>query len=85
MLCEHWATNSSLPPHGHQGEAKGVKHTVGRFTFVLVLGDLDEPFSDLLSLWKDIFFSPTTKRSLLSGFIFLSSYYFSCLSTLVGV
>lgn len=61
MLCEHRATSSCLPPHGHQGEARVVTHTVGRFVLVLGLGDLDEPFSDMLSLWKDVFFSPTTK------------------------
>lgn len=61
MLCEHQATRSSLPPHGHQGEARGVKHTVGRLAFVLGLGDLDKPFSNMLSLWKDVLFSSTTK------------------------
>lgn len=61
MLCEHQATSSSLPPHGHQREARGVKHTVGRFAFVLGLGDLDKPFSNMLSLWKDVLFSSTTK------------------------
>lgn len=44
MLCEHQATRSSLPPHGHQGEARGVKHTVGRLAFVLGLGDLISHF-----------------------------------------
>lgn len=61
MLCEYQATRSSLPPHGHQGEARGVKHTVGRLAFVLGLGDLDKPFSNMLSLWKDVLFSSTTK------------------------
>lgn len=61
MLCEHQATRSSLPPHGHQGEARGVKHIVGRLAFVLGLGDLDKPFSNMLSLWKDVLFSSTTK------------------------
>lgn len=61
MLCEHQATSSSLPPQGHQGEARGVKHTVGRLAFVLGLGDLDKPFSNMLSLWKDVLFSSTTK------------------------
>lgn len=61
MLCEHQATRNSLPPHGHQGEARGVKHTVGRLAFVLGLGDLDKLFSNMLSLWKDVLFSSTTK------------------------